>query len=230
MIQRNRENQSSQIRSGNSAREFDRRHFDNSSRGDDFDRSEFNRDSEFDRSEFKFDDEEFGQKPHEHREKQGRIPGVNRYGEGRIRPDYYEDENGMRHAMTESNRHEFKWSRDPRSEASGESHYGKGPKGYRRRDESIRDDICDLMAHNDELDASDLEVEVTEGIVTLSGTVKSRREKRLAEDLSDDIRGVKDVMNSLSISRNLEGWVPGLGEVDNSEEGGLIKVLKGQNN
>ena len=232
MIQRNRQPPSSRFRSRNGAVDFDRKHFDNSVRGNDFDRSEFKHSSEFDRSELKFDEEEFGHSSNKpRRDQQGRFEGVNRYGEGRILPDYYEDENGMRHAMTESNRHEFKWSRDPRSEASGESHYGKGPKGYQRRDESIREDVCDLLAHNYELDALDMEVSVREGIVTLDGTVKSRREKRLAEDLSDEIRGVKDVRNSLRVTKSMEGWVPGLGEVNNGEgPGALIKALKDKAN
>src|SRR5690625_3385461 len=52
------------------------------------------------------------------------------------------------------------------------------------------------------VDASDVEVKVDGGEVTLSGTVASRRMKRRAEDIADGIRGVHDVHNQLRVSRD----------------------------
>jgi len=43
-------------------------------------------------------------------------------------------------------------------------------------------------------------VKVESGIVTLTGRVGSRREKRRAEDVAGSVRGVIDVMNALRIS------------------------------
>jgi osmotically-inducible protein OsmY len=84
---------------------------------------------------------------------------------------------------------------------------GRGPKGYRRSDERVREDVCDLMVQHPELDPSDIEVTVKDGEVTLEGTVSGRDAKRLAEDLADRVAGVHDVHNRL----RLRGGSPELG-------------------
>lgn len=81
-------------------------------------------------------------------------------------------------------------------------HYrGKGPKGYRRSDERVRDDINDTLTDDRFLDASDVEVEVRDGEVVLSGTVADKNAKRRAEDLAESISGVKHLENRLRIAR-----------------------------
>lgn len=84
-------------------------------------------------------------------------------------------------------------------------HRGKGPKGYMRSDDKIRDDINDKLYHDSYVDASDIEVTVKDGDVTLSGTVDSRDTKRRAEDLAEGVTGVKDVSNNLKINRTISG-------------------------
>ena len=86
---------------------------------------------------------------------------------------------------------------------------GHGPKGYRRSDERIREDVCDLMTDHPELDASDIEVEVKDAEVTLNGTVPERFSKRLAEDLADHVRGVRDVHNRLRLRREEPAQITG---------------------
>lgn len=82
-----------------------------------------------------------------------------------------------------------------------ESHFrGRGPKGYRRSDERIREDMCDCLTEDDCIDASNIDVAVKDCEVTLSGTVSSREEKRRAEDLIEEISGVRDVRNSLRVA------------------------------
>jgi osmotically-inducible protein OsmY len=81
--------------------------------------------------------------------------------------------------------------------------YGKGPKGYTRSDERIREDVCDRLSADDELDASDITVTVSGGEVTLEGTVPDRRSKHRAEDLSDSVAGVSDVHNRLRAQKGL---------------------------
>jgi hypothetical protein len=85
--------------------------------------------------------------------------------------------------------------------ASRGPHAGKGPKGYRRSDERIREDVGDVLERHPDIDASDIELQVSEGVVTLSGMVEDRRTKRLAEDVVDTVAGVKDVFNQLRISQ-----------------------------
>jgi hypothetical protein len=53
-------------------------------------------------------------------------------------------------------------------------------------------------------DASDVEVEVSGGTVTLKGTVDSRQGKYQIEELADRIPGVKDVNNEIRVKRSSE--------------------------
>ncbi|HUJ12906.1 MAG TPA: BON domain-containing protein [Thermoanaerobaculia bacterium] len=74
---------------------------------------------------------------------------------------------------------------------------GRGPKGYRRSDERIREEVNERLTEDRHVDATDIDVNVERGVVTLSGRVDSRFEKRRAEDVADSVRGVVDVMNAL---------------------------------
>jgi hypothetical protein len=81
-------------------------------------------------------------------------------------------------------------------------HRGRGPKGYTRSDERIKEDINDRLTDDHHVDASDIEVDVKNGEVTLTGTVDSRFTKRRAEDIADSVTGVKDVENRIKIRAN----------------------------
>jgi len=83
-------------------------------------------------------------------------------------------------------------------------HTGRGPKGYQRSDERIKEEVCDCLTDDSDIDASNLEVEVSSGQVSLTGTVDSREAKWRIESLCDQISGVKDVQNSLRVQRNTE--------------------------
>ncbi len=76
---------------------------------------------------------------------------------------------------------------------------GVGPMGYTRTDDRIEDDINYRLASNGRLDASNIMVDVDDGVVTLTGSVRSRRDKRLAEDIADSVYGVMDVHNNLRV-------------------------------
>ncbi len=78
---------------------------------------------------------------------------------------------------------------------------GIGPRGYRRSDERIREDVCERFALHGQLDPSDVEVAVREGEVLLTGSVGSRAQKRLAEDIADHVLGVVEVQNHLRVQR-----------------------------
>lgn len=79
----------------------------------------------------------------------------------------------------------------------GQSQFGKGPKGYVRSDERIREDVCDRLSDDDEVDASDITVTVKNAEVILEGTVGDRHSKHRAEDISESISGVREVTNHL---------------------------------
>jgi osmotically-inducible protein OsmY len=60
------------------------------------------------------------------------------------------------------------------------------------------------MAQDSELDASEIDVKVHNGIVTLGGTVSERQFKRMAEDIAERCSGVKDVRNEIRTGRDSE--------------------------
>jgi osmotically-inducible protein OsmY len=78
---------------------------------------------------------------------------------------------------------------------------GKGPKNWTRLDERIREDVCERLADHPHIDASDIEVVVKDGEVTLVGLVDHRRTKRLAEDVTEEVRGVKDIHNQIKVKK-----------------------------
>lgn len=81
------------------------------------------------------------------------------------------------------------------------SHFGKGPKGYKRSDELLYEDVCNALEISPLVDASNIEVSVRNGVVCFSGTVEDREAKRFAEFEVENISGVKDVQNLLKISK-----------------------------
>ncbi|WP_240530143.1 BON domain-containing protein [Novosphingobium sp. PC22D] len=84
-------------------------------------------------------------------------------------------------------------------------HSGRGPANYTRSDERIREDVNDHLTRDWAIDARPISVSVSEGEVTLDGTVDSRRAKRRAEDITDDVAGVRHVQNNLRVKNVREG-------------------------
>ena len=82
---------------------------------------------------------------------------------------------------------------------------GKGPKNWSRSDERIREDVCERLTVHPYVDASEIEVAVKDGEVILTGLVDERRMKRLAEDVAENVRGVKDVHNQIRVQRQAQG-------------------------
>jgi hypothetical protein len=90
------------------------------------------------------------------------------------------------------------------SEGAGGPYVGVGPRGYRRSDERIREDVCERFAQHGQLDPSDVEVAVRDGEALLTGSVATRAQKRLAEDIADRVFGVVEVQNHLHVQRSGE--------------------------
>lgn len=79
-------------------------------------------------------------------------------------------------------------------------HVGKGPRGYRRTDTLIYEEVCEALARDGDVDATDIEVTVQDGEVMLSGTVPDKATRRLAEDVAAGCAGVRDVHNRLRVT------------------------------
>lgn len=80
-------------------------------------------------------------------------------------------------------------------------HRGKGPKNYSRSIETIKEDASDRLADDSLVDASNIDLQVKDGELILCGTVETRFEKRRAENLVENVSGVKNVQNNLRIKR-----------------------------
>lgn len=100
-------------------------------------------------------------------------------------------------------------SAEPQRSSQGRGEFsGRGPRGYQRSDDRIREDVCQCLTDDDHIDASNIEVAVADREVTLTGTVTSRMQKRHAEDLIERLPGVRDVINSIRVvsdTPNLQG-------------------------
>lgn len=120
------------------------------------------------------------------------------YGGSRYSEQYPEAMSGMPGGVIGQNRQE--WRR------SG-PYVGKGPKGYARSDERIREDVCDRLTQDGQVDASDIEVTVANSEVTLAGSVNDRPQKRLAEDIVASVPGVRDVHNQIKVRQGILGQI-----------------------
>jgi len=120
-------------------------------------------------------------------------------------------------------------SNDERLDVQTGTHRGKGPKNYGRSDNRIYDDINDYLSEDSFVDASDIEVRVTNGEVTLMGSVDSRADKRRAEDIAESVSGVKNIENRLRVKRNTD-WRNRDGNFENrtmeTKRGGINQEVK----
>lgn len=80
--------------------------------------------------------------------------------------------------------------------ASREEQQGRRPSS---NDERLRREVHELLTVHNRIDASEIEVAVDDGIVTLRGRVGTPDERRLSEDESYRVRGVVNVVNQLSV-------------------------------
>lgn len=102
---------------------------------------------------------------------------------------------------------------------------GMGPKGYKRADERISDEVHERLTDDPYVDASNISVSVSGGEVTLSGTVENREAKHRAERCVEDISGVSHVQNNLRVDRGNVLTSPGSGYGDSV----LEHQMRGEN-
>ena len=88
----------------------------------------------------------------------------------------------------------------PTAPTSGRGFVGRGPKGYRRPDERIREDVSDQFTDDEWLDATDLTVIVRQGVIILGGTVPDRQQIRRAECIACSVSGVRRVANHIRVA------------------------------
>lgn len=81
-----------------------------------------------------------------------------------------------------------------------QTRFKRGPKGYQRSDERLKEDISERLMMADHVDSSEVTVNVVGGKVTLEGSVPDRYMKHYIEDLADRCPGVQDVDNRIRVT------------------------------
>ncbi|WP_433931851.1 BON domain-containing protein [Sorangium cellulosum] len=116
------------------------------------------------------------------------------------------DEGHLAHSDRESGRSPMQGVRHALGEIGERvrSAFGRGPKGYKRSDARIQEDICEMLSYRNDIDVSDVTVEVQNNEVTLEGTVPQRNHKRIIEQVAESVRGVEDVHNRIRVQRAME--------------------------
>jgi BON domain len=84
--------------------------------------------------------------------------------------------------------------------------FARGPKGYQRSDERLKEDISERLMESQHIDSSEVTVDVQGAKVILEGVVPSRHMKHAIEDLVDACPGVQDIENRVRVaSPNYQG-------------------------
>jgi hyperosmotically inducible protein len=76
---------------------------------------------------------------------------------------------------------------------------GKRSVGTTMEDQYIETKVNAALMGNSDTDAGDIDVEVREGVVQLSGFVSSAAEKKRATEIAQGVKGVKKVDNALDV-------------------------------
>jgi osmotically-inducible protein OsmY len=121
---------------------------------------------------------------------------------------YGQPEGGRGFEQTQGREQSRTWTDEGRLQGYGfgqSTYSGKGPKGYSRSDDRIREDVCDRLTEDPQIDASEIDVKVSSCEVTLAGSVDSREAKRRAEDCAETVSGVRNVQNNIRVQHGASG-------------------------
>lgn len=119
-------------------------------------------------------------------------------------PDNYRQDQGHAYGFV---RHEGSAEHekgDSRAAGRRGGYRGVGPIGYTRPDARIVQEVCDRLYEDDDIDASEISVSISDGEITLNGFVPSRWTKRAAEDRAEECPGVTHVQNNLRVRGNAQ--------------------------
>lgn len=98
---------------------------------------------------------------------------------------------------------------------------GRGPKGYQRSDERLKEMICERLTDDPRIDASEVTIEVKGKVVKLSGSVQDRRTKYEIEEVVESCGGIDDIQNSI---RARSRW--GTSTSDTEQSGSSVSERK----
>jgi hypothetical protein len=66
----------------------------------------------------------------------------------------------------------------------------------------LKEIICEHLMEDPDIDASEVNIEVSGAVVTLTGSIEDRRTKYEIEDIIERIGGVRDINNQLKVERD----------------------------
>ena len=110
------------------------------------------------------------------------------------------------HDLTNVGPYENRWATRPdprfvREHGFAGPYVGRGPKGYVRSDERIREEICEMLYLQGYVNTAEVEVGVKNGEVTFTGSVQSRGDKRFIEEMVERVAGVVEIHNQIRRTR-----------------------------
>lgn len=68
-----------------------------------------------------------------------------------------------------------------------------------RNDKRIKKEVAARLEHNSRIDSSDITIEVSDGVVSLSGTLPSLSISMAAVEDAEKVAGVRQVNNNLKV-------------------------------
>ncbi|MES2526340.1 MAG: BON domain-containing protein [Bdellovibrionota bacterium] len=71
---------------------------------------------------------------------------------------------------------------------------------YEFRNLTLKEEVGEALAFLEDTDASRVEVDARDGVITLYGIVETQREKEAAADCASEVDGVITVINQIEIS------------------------------
>ena len=78
-------------------------------------------------------------------------------------------------------------------------HRGKGPRNHARSDAGLQAHVSELLTEHDEIDASNLDVHVADGAITLTGTLDDGHMRGKLDELLGGIAGVRAIHMSIAV-------------------------------
>jgi hypothetical protein len=91
------------------------------------------------------------------------------------------------------------------NKGQGKAYGEQEPRGYQHSDDRILEEVHNSLSQQSELLTSEVNVEVSNGIVTLAGRVPTIEHKQTAEALAGSISGVQGVINNLQVTEEQTG-------------------------
>lgn len=84
-------------------------------------------------------------------------------------------------------------------------HSQRGPEGYRRSDERIREIITDMIQTDPAIDSRDLDIKVHEGRVRLTGYIPDADAEKRISAVIQRVPGIKEIESELKINEHAKG-------------------------